>query len=251
MTETTAASSMIADTAAKQLLFTTVRVVNRGAGGESCGTGFIIDGSRDPSQSAPVLVTNKHVVKGAIQLELQFIKKHASENRPLLGERVSVTLADPGSHWVGHVDPAVDVAADLDAIEEVIFVGYPDGHYDEAHLTPIVRRGITATPIALPFGGRPVFLLDGSVFGGSSGSPVFIYNNGMFRQGTNITMGQTRVLLVGIIAETMVRQNALPLQGAAVPHVRFSQELNLGVVFTWRAIDAAIDELFRVAGASR
>lgn len=226
-------------------------------------------------------VTNKHVVDGANQLELQFIRKHASEDRPLLGERVSATLTD-ASCWVGHVDPAIDVAvaplapilaalsgpvffrslpsnlmpseavaADLDAIEEVTFVGYPNGHYDEAHLTPIVRRGITATPIVLPFGGRPVFLLDGSVFGGSSGSPVFIYNSGLFRQGTNIMMGQTRVLLVGIIAETVIRQNALPLQVATAPHALFSQELNLGVVITWRAIAAAIDELFRIAGVSR
>lgn len=229
-----------------------------------------------------MLVTNKHVVNGANQLELQFIKKHPSEDRPLLGERVSATLTDPASHWVGHVDPVVDVAvaslapilaalpgpiffralpsdlmpsdavaADLDAIEEVTFVGYPGGYYDEAHLTPIVRRGITATPIALPFGGRPVFLLDGSVFGGSSGSPVFIYNDGMFRQGTSIMMGQTRVLLVGIIAESVMRQKALPLQIATAPHVRFAQELNLGVVFTWQAIDAVIDELFRFGGASR
>ena len=75
---------MIADTPAKQLLFTTVRVVNRGARGEFYGSGFIVDGSRDPSRSVPVHVTNKHVVDGANQLELQFIRKHASDRAEVL-----------------------------------------------------------------------------------------------------------------------------------------------------------------------
>ncbi len=147
--------------------------------------------------------------------------------------------------------PSPQAAAGLDAIEEVTFVGYPNGHYDQKHLTPIVRRGITATPVALPFGGRPVFLLDGSVFGGISGSPVFIYNEGMYREGGNVIMGGTRLLLVGIVAETIIRPQALPLQVATAPHVQLAQELNLGVVFTWQAIDRVIDEIFRVAGQSR
>jgi hypothetical protein len=63
-------------------------------------------------------------------------------------------------------------------------------------------------------------------------------------------MGQTRVLLVGVIAETMIRQKALPLKTAA-PYVEFAQELNLGVVFTWHAINGAIDELFSRAGEAR
>ena len=40
---------------------------------------------------------------------------------------------------------------------------------------PILRRGTTATPIALNFEGRPEFLIDAAVYPGSSGSPVFVY----------------------------------------------------------------------------
>jgi hypothetical protein len=36
------------------------------------------------------------------------------------------------------------------------------------------RRGMTATPPQLDYCGRPTFLIDASVFGGSSGSPVFL-----------------------------------------------------------------------------
>ena len=61
----------------------------------------------------------------------------------------------------------------LEAIEEVVLIGYPAGIRDPAHLTPIARKGITATPPAWDYGGRPTFLVDASVFHGSSGSPVF------------------------------------------------------------------------------
>jgi trypsin-like peptidase len=58
------------------------------------------------------------------------------------------------------------------AIEDVLFVGYPGGVYDHRNGLPIVRRGITASPVFVDFEGDPAFLVDGAVRGGSSGSPV-------------------------------------------------------------------------------
>src|SRR5437763_136516 len=45
--------------------------------------------------------------------------------------------------------------------------------------------GVTANPLQADYDGRPVFLIDASVFPGSSGSPVVICNQGGFatRQG--------------------------------------------------------------------
>jgi hypothetical protein len=126
-----------------------------------------------------------------------------------------------------------------DAIEEITFIGYPDGRHDPKHLTPIVRRGITATPLDLDMGGAPTFLIDGSVFGGSSGSPVFLFNEGAYRGPDGLQIG-TRIALVGIIAQTWIRGDALPVEVAA-PHVKIAKELNLGVAFNSRAIKETVE----------
>lgn len=68
----------------------------------------------------------------------------------------------------------------MDAIEPITFIGYPNGIWDSTNLLPVARRGTTASPIEVDFEGSPRFLIDASVFGGSSGSPVFILNQGSF-----------------------------------------------------------------------
>ena len=184
--------------------------------------------------------------------------------------------------WVGHPDPQVDVAAffaleslqlpdekpfirtvdrsffpdaeteeSLDAIEELTFIGYPNGWMDERNGTPIVRQAITATPLYQDFDGEPTFLLDGSVFGGSSGSPVFLYDRSgvYFSKGT--TVAGIRCFLVGIVASTKVRHEQLPIAVATAPHTKMARELNLGVAYSWRSIEQTVDELCRVNGLNR
>ena len=67
-------------------------------------------------------------------------------------------------------------------IEEITTIGYPDGIWDEKNNIPIVRKGITATPLQLDFNGKPEFLIDTSIYGGSSGSPVYILNSSRKRR---------------------------------------------------------------------
>jgi hypothetical protein len=267
-------------TLGRKLLFTTLRLVNHGTHGSSVGTGFIFDGARSDGRSALVVVTNKHVLEHADVLEVSFIAKHATDDVPLLGQLVTVRIGDIGAAWTGHPDPDVDVAAfpfgpllpqlsspvffrslsseimpplagdsGLDAIEEVTFVGYPNGHFDTAHGTPLVRRGITATPLDLPFGGKPVFLVNGSVFGGSSGSPISLFESGSFAGGMIRTEG--RVVLLGIIAATVQRETLHPLVASRPPHVRIAQELNLGIAYNWRAIEETLEALFARHGETR
>src|SRR5664280_1563980 len=128
--------------------------------------------------------------------------------------------------WAGHPDPKVDVAAlslspllnvmatqgthaffrtvdaslcvtpgraaKLDALESVVFVGYPSGIYDTTNLIPIIRRGMTATPIAVDYRGLPAFLVDAAVFPGSSGSPVFLFDRGAYQERSGGTVVGTR-----------------------------------------------------------
>jgi hypothetical protein len=267
------------NTPGRQLLFSTVRIDNiLVSGGVATGTGFLLFADLDGGL-CPLLVTNKHVVAGAARLFATFIKRKPGADEPDLGKGVEVAL--PPHAWFGHPNDRVDVAVlplasplgqvseplfmralplsllatevsnlFVDAIEEITFIGYPNGHRDPKHLTPIVRRGITATPLDLDMGGDPAFHVDGSVFGGSSGSPVFLLNEGTYRSGAgDLTVG-SRIVLVGIIASTMVRHQRLPIEVANAEHVKIAQELNLGVAFNSRAIKETIEAFVAAAGQS-
>lgn len=264
----------------KQLLFTTVKFTAQLAGGvESYGTGFIFDVSREPGRTRPFIVTNKHVVDGAQKLSIRLVGRSPDADQPQLGVAYDFNVDYASIPFVGHPDPAVDIAAvpllpiiqgyeskvfyrsitqdflptadeakNLDALEEVTFIGYPSGWADGAHHTPIIRRGITATPMGLNFDGRPFFLVDGSVFGGSSGSPVFLLNEGSYTNGKGGLVVGSRLKLVGIIAQTMVHNSVLPVDVSTQPHVKLAKEMNLGVAINWWAIAETIEELDKFFG---
>lgn len=130
----------------------------------------------------------------------------------------------------------------LDALEEIAFAGFPNGIYDRANNLPIVRRGTTATPAYLDYEGNPVFLIDASVFPGSSGSPVFIYSTSPWvdRSGdTNI--GGRRFMFLGVLSSVFYRQEDGRLEFAEIPAtlvpvVKTREMIDLGVVFKARTI---------------
>ena len=132
-------------------------------------------------------------------------------------------------------------------IDELTFIGYPDGWMDDVHGTPIVRQAITATPLMLQFEGEPTFLVDGSVFSGSSGSPVFILNRGSWTGPQGLVLGD-RILLVGIISDTGLRNTDIPVQVAKKPFVRISEELDLGSAFSAEAIAETVNHALTVSG---
>jgi hypothetical protein len=269
-----------ADTLAKHVLFSAIRITNTDpAGSVSVGTGFLFNASESPDDPQgkfiPLLVSNKHVLMGAATLRLDFLVRNADNTGPELGKVHQHLCVGPAVLDVfGHPDSAIDVAVkplghsiqqmmllnpqpyfitlnwnhipteatvdDLDALEELTFVGFPNGIADPANHLAIMRSAITATPIAIPFAGKPTFLIDGSIFGGSSGSPVFILNRGTWSGPQGVMLGD-RLHLVGIIAETLVRESDLPVQVATAPFVRISRELNLGVAYSYRAVIEAIN----------
>jgi hypothetical protein len=188
----------------ERLFFTTVRIEATTASGDhSCGTGFFYGIEVGPDRVVQLLVTNKHVVEDARRVMLWFIAAEDSERQqPKLGNLHRIDISDPGELFVGHPDQKIDVAVGpisgvleelrrkghycffrnfnpslalsdedgelLDALEKVTFLGYPNGLHDLANGMPIARQGITATPISVNYGGEPVFLIDASVFPGSS-----------------------------------------------------------------------------------
>ena len=79
-------------------------------------------------------------------------------------------------------------------------VGYPIGLSDEVNCFPIFRKGYTASHPALDFNEKGIALADIACFPGSSGSPILILNEGGYTDNRgNINIGQSRVLLLGIL----------------------------------------------------
>jgi V8-like Glu-specific endopeptidase len=258
----------------QQLLFCTSMVQI----GNTAGTAFIFN-AQSGSNIVPVLVTNKHVALVPGQGSFSLMANEA--DAPKLGERVEFSHPNFSALWTGHPSGNVDLAAaflgpfinsaaaqgkgvffravgeqvcptaeiveNLDATEPIVFIGYPDALYDKANLTPIMRRGYTATPIALDYNGIPAFLIDASVFPGSSGSPVFIYQEN-YRDGRAIRLGASRLLFAGVVASVHTQKDVGQIVTNRAPTTSFNQLLDLGIVFNWRAVIETVANLFNAHG---
>lgn len=262
---------MIIETPAEQLLYSTVRLEVQGPRGAESGTSFIFQYKHEKGFFL-CLVTNKHVIEGTQTGRFFFTKR--KDGAPDLGKRLNVGFDGFGSRWFGHPEKDIDIAVmplkpvleevkklgseiyfvslpqdlvpseeqanQLDALEEVIFVGYPVGLFDTVNLLPVMRRGTTATPIQVDYEGKPIFLIDASVFPGSSGSPVLIYNLGGYGGRKGFTVG-TRVYLLGVLAEVVYREEKGTLEFDTIPTsirpvIRTKEMIDLGLVYKCSAI---------------
>lgn len=225
----------VAHDPAEQLLFTTIRIVaNHSDGQTSSGTGFFYEFCKKPDGTVvPGIVTNKHVINGAISLTLTFRKSSNDLHRPIIGESFEVSVTGIDDCYF-HPDPEVDLCvvpltqlfdlmvkdgripwiapigsdflfADdekppLRAIENILMVGYPIGLWDDVNDMPIVRRGITASHPKLNWRGKKEFLIDAACFPGSSGSPVFLVRDGLRTEvSTGKSMAFTSFRLLGVL----------------------------------------------------
>ena len=86
----------------------------------------------------------------------------------------------------------------LTALENVVMVGYPNGLYDTANNYPLFRTGKTATHPAIDYNGEKKALPDMACLPGSSGSPVFILDEGwIYHKNGGISAG-SRILFLGV-----------------------------------------------------
>ena len=259
---------------AEQLFFTTVRIETRSLGGAGgSGTGFLFT-YKAGGEEYPFIVTNKHVVMDACDGAIFFTKR--GKLLPLVGEGFRLDMHGWPQMWFGHPSPEVDIAIcpfapliqhikssqnidvfyksitddilineqemeQIDAIESITFIGYPNGIWDKKNLLPIARRGTTATPIQVDFEGSPCFLIDASVFGGSSGSPVFILNQGSYHAKLGGLVAGSRILFVGVIASVFFRTQmsqiiAVPIPTQMQPMAQHQEMIDLGLVFKARTV---------------
>lgn len=255
-------------TPAEQLLYSTLRitVLDQNLQPQSCGTGFIMEMGPEPDKSIPCLVTNNHVLSSDAppQIQLTFHAKVQNETASFSDAQIPIVYCPT---VIRHPDTEVDLCAlpiapavnqlnaigapvrfitlptDLipeesqifDAIEDVTMVGYPNGLWDEANNLPLIRRGITSTPLNKDFQGRKEFVVDMACFHGSSGSPVFLYSHngytnrkkdGSYEQ----ILGGSRVLLVGILYGGPVRSTSGVITMSTLATFNFDTMLHLGYV---------------------
>ncbi|MCB9370157.1 trypsin-like peptidase domain-containing protein [Candidatus Woesearchaeota archaeon] len=265
-----------------QLLFTTLRLeVTLNNGCSAVGTGFIVSKKIDPLTERHYLITNKHVIEHAKEGRLIFNIQEGTNS--VLGKEVySVTIPENFEKiWhlhPGEIDlcltslaPILALAAengkklfyksipreifldeetktDLDVFEDICFIGYPNGIYDEKNHLPIFRTGTTASHVAIAYGGRPVFIIDASVFPGSSGSPVFIYDKNSYNKGKDVHIG-SRLLFLGVVSETLIKNKTGEVEVASVPTttvgksiVRLQEMLDLGVVINSDEVSILIED---------
>lgn len=215
-----------------------------------------------------MLVTNKHVIDGAVVIGFTFHVTTDGNDTPLPGAGRLISIRSRELPIVRHPDPDVDLAGiplagivehtirhegwqpyvkcldsshfpsakmirDFSALEEVVMVGYPTGIVDAVNNFPVVRRGITSTPYMSDYQGKSQFLADIPVYGGSSGSPIFVVNEGSWSTVNGLAMG-TRFALIGVLyaghTETVNGHIvAEPIPTNLTPVAKVKHMINLGL----------------------
>lgn len=214
-------------TITEQILFSTIRL-QTSAG---FGTGFIFNFETSDKKLVPVIITNKHVVNFQEKINVRYFL-HVKNNELPGNENIEVSYE---STWIFHPDPNIDLCCtplapilhdiknklfkeifykaggenlifndarleDLKAVEDVLMVGYPTGLFDVKNNLPLFRKGITSSHPAIDFNARSIGVIDVACFPGSSGSPVYILNEGSYsdKRG-NTYMGGARIIFLGVL----------------------------------------------------
>ena len=199
---------------------------------QSIGTGFYFNFVKG-TDTIPVIVTNAHVISKCHTGYLRF--KSYGNGKVNYGDLLSIKIENFEKKWIKHGSedlailplmpikdetyrlykkipfsisfsesdiPPDSVLNNLLAIEDVLMLGYPRGLADEVNDLPIVRNGLTATPVFLDYQGKQRFLLDIPIYPGSSGSPICLLNQGSYATKKGGIVLGSRFYLLGIAVQS-------------------------------------------------
>ena len=178
---------------------------------EQCGTAFFLDFSTADGKTSRWLITNKHIVEGATELHLRLHAgvKGTDGTVTVAQDSFDLVVRNPSAISTHH--PSEDLCAlsggelekgaasvqqvlaaealredmirpqaELEAFgtcENVLMIGYPAGLKDDSNNLPILRRGATGSHPGMRFNNECRGLVDIASYGGSSGSPILIWND--------------------------------------------------------------------------
>ena len=214
----------------EELLYSTVKIETE----HGSGTGFFFAMDVGYGYKTVLLITNKHVINDAEKVifcmhlskeddrenpsgKFDWIEIPAFRDDLLMHPEDETDLCaimwTPIEHYLNengffpyyksvsqNYVPDSTFLNNLNAVEDILMVGYPIGLWDEVNNFPIIRRGITATHPGVNFRGNKRGVVDIACFAGSSGSPIFLYNEGTYVDKTtkSIKLGG-RAYLLGIL----------------------------------------------------
>jgi hypothetical protein len=148
----------------------------------------------------------------------------------------------------------IPTAADwerFDSIEDVLMIGCPRGIYDEFNNLPIVRRGITATPLGKRYNGRDEFMVDMACFPGSSGSPVYMVSQNWFDRETGASTFGLRFFLLGVLYSGPTITSEGRIVFSQHPRLEVAAMMHLGQVIRSTAVLSIEEEVLRRTGNRR
>ena len=263
----------------------TVRIECFDADRECVGSSFLCVFSRSLG-NIPALITCRHVVEGFRNIRIalstapdprlaspehgrvleydqldEVVHYHADPNidlaaiqlRPILDRNVD----DGSTIFLDHISPedfaVEDIESQLHFVEDVLVVGYPQGLWDKTRNLPLFRRGITASPATLDYNGESKFLIDCSIFPGSSGSPVFIYNYPVYIENGEAKFGEC-CALAGVLSSVMIHNVEGTVKEIDMPAARAATTSptpsNLGVVIKAQEILKLAEAVARKASTN-
>lgn len=241
----------------EKLMFTTLRLE---ANDGSCGTGYYFN-FYIGDYLIPTIITNKHVVKNNPNERMKF-QVHLTDDNETDSGNHTVELS---TNWYFHSTKdlcftycniifqeipkitgksvfyrAVDFnlifneeqLKNLSMMESVVMIGYPNGLWDFKNNYLIFRYGFTASHQGYDFNEKGIGVIDMSCFPGSSGSPIFILNEGSYRNKTEgVFFGENRIIFLGTLfagPQYNVEGNIVIKSIAQIPIAQTQLMLNLG-----------------------
>lgn len=229
-------------TAYERLMHSTIRIsiLDEQKAEVGSATGFMFafceKTTQEETRAKICIVSNKHVLGVGGLFRFAFTKKNKQGN-PTYGDYEFIDVFVDNDFVIPHPDPSIDLTilpidallrqleaeighspfytclrfSDIpkpmqwecmDAVEDIIMIGYPNGIWDKRNNLPVFRRGITASHPIHNFNGKPEFMMDIACFPGSSGSPVILIKSGPLdpNMKDDFVIGAPWPYLVGILS---------------------------------------------------
>ena len=178
-----------------------------------------------------LLITNNHLIRDSKTGEFT-LTEGDKYNQPIPGSGMERKIDHFSNMWIRHPDPSIDLCAmpmmpvikeirgegkvpyftriehctipseeewrNYIPTEDILKIGYPNGLWDKVNRLPFFKRGMTATHPYINYNGKEEFVIDVSVYPGSSGSPVFLLTDEFYAKSRSFQGVSDHARVLGI-----------------------------------------------------